>query len=194
MTVDPAQLNWSHTLRRRGACVLAPFGLLWGLVASSGLPPSGQWPGRAVAVLLTVGVLALVLKPTRGGRDERVRRQPGDWQKRVGLVNLAELAAIVLVVLAFAGAGVPQLVPPVVCLVVGLHFVPLARLFDQPEYRSTAGGLALGGLAGLAVLAVGPSQEASRVVVGAIAAGTLWATSVRLSRRGLGSASGPTLR
>jgi hypothetical protein len=72
-------------------------------------------------------------------------------------------------------------VPTVVGLVVGVHFVPLARLFDQPEYRVTAAGLVGGGVLGLAALALGAGPETSRVLVGSVAAVTLWATSLWLA-------------
>jgi hypothetical protein len=185
VTVEATEVDWSRTLRRRGALVLAPFALLWALVAISGLPAGSLWAARVVASVITVAALfLLVLTPSGAGARERVRHQPDGWHKRVGVVNLAEFAAIVLTVVIFAATGVPELVPPIVCLIVGLHFVPLARLFDQPEYRGTAIGLGLGAFAGLAVLALGPSQEVSRIVVGAFAACTLWATSARLSMCG----------
>lgn len=78
---------------------------------------------------------------------------------------------------------VSELVPPVVCLIVGLHFFPLARLFDQPQHTWTATGLCLAAGAGLVILAVGAGPEASRVVIGLVAAGTLWVTSARLALR-----------
>jgi len=185
MTVEATEVVWSRTLRRRGALVLAPFALLWSLVAVSGLPAGSLWAARLTSALITVAVLALLVPvPAGAGAQERRRDQPDGWRKRVGLVNLAEFATIVLAVMVLAATGAPQLVPPTVALVVGLHFVPLARLFDQPEYRQTATGLLVGAVAGFAVLALGPSQEASRIVVGVFAAGTLWATSVRLSLRG----------
>ena len=185
VTVEATEVDWSRILRRRGALVLAPFALLWSLVAISGLPAGSLWAARVAAAVITVATLFLVvLAPSGAGAQERVRHQPDGWHKQVGIVNLAEFAAIVLTVAIFAATGIPQLVPPIVCLIVGLHFVPLARLFDQPEYRDTAIGLVLGAVAGLAVLTLGPSQEVSRIVVGAFAACTLWATSARLSVRG----------
>ena len=185
MTVERTEAAWSRILRRRGALVLAPFALLWSLVAISGLPTGLVWAARGAAAVITVASMCLfALAPAWAGTRERVRHQPDGWLRGVGLVNLAEVVAIVLAVVIFAAIGVPELVPPIVCLFVGLHFVPLAGLFDQPEYRGTAIGLVCGAASGLAVLAVGPSPEVSRIVVGVVAACTLWATSARLSVRG----------
>jgi hypothetical protein len=190
MTVGTSPVDLSRALRRRGAVVVALFALLWALVAASGLPSGVAAPVRVVAALASGAALGLVIAGSRGRRQapspERVRRQPEGWHRRVGVVNLLEAVAIALTVVVCVAADVPQLVPPVVSLVVGVHFVPLARLFDQPEYRLTAAGLVGGAVLGLAGLAIGP--EASRVLVGSVAAGTLWATSLWLSvpRRALG--------
>ena len=161
--------------------MLAPFALLWSLVAISGLPASWVWPTRVAAVAITAAVL---FAPGRTGTRERVRHQPDGWLTRVGLVNLAEVGAIAVAVVIFAATGVPEFVPPIACLIVGLHFLPLKRLFDQPEYRGTAIGLICGAALGLAVLTLGSAPELSRIVVGAVAASTLWITSARLSVRG----------
>ncbi|WP_219417445.1 DUF7010 family protein [Pseudonocardia nigra] len=77
----------------------------------------------------------------------------------------------------------PELAPPVVALIVGLHFFPLARLFDQPQYTWTAVGLCVAAVAGLVVLVTGPSPEVSRLAVGLGAAGTLLATAWHLALR-----------
>ena len=97
---------------------------------------------------------------------------------------LWSLAAIAGTVAVLVVADLPQLVAPVVCAIVGIHFLPLARLFDQQEYRSTATGLLVGAIGGLVIALFGPSDETSRVVVGACAAATLWVTSVLLSQGG----------
>ncbi|HET7414552.1 MAG TPA: hypothetical protein VFI97_02505 [Arthrobacter sp.] len=68
-------------------------------------------------------------------------------------------------------------------MIVGLHFFPLARLFDQPQYLWTAAGGCAAGIAGLLVLLAGDGLEASRAVVGLGAAATLWLTAVRLTLR-----------
>lgn len=183
MTTNDVRSTHSRDLRRRGAVVLAVFALLWGAVAASGLPAGAAWTVRVVAVLTSAVLVATALR-SGGSRPERSRRQPEGWHRWVGIVNLGQFVVIALVVVASLAAGVPQLVPPVVCLVVGLHFFPLARLFDQPQYTWTAVGLCAAAAAGLAVLVVGPGQEVSRVVIGSVAALTLWGTSAWLSLRG----------
>lgn len=164
--------------------MLAPFALLWALMGSASLPSGSSRIAMPAAVVLAAAAVVLALVRRTG--PERERRQPEGWHERVGLVNLGELAAIFVTVTVCSAFGRPQLVPPVVCLVVAVHFVPLARLFDQPEYRGTAAGLAAASVAGLAALALGSSAETSRLLVGAVAALTLWVTSLLLSLRPTG--------
>lgn len=183
MTLNAAQQELSRSLRQRGALILALFSLLWAAVGASGLPSTAAWVVRIAAVLISAGALMLTFRPGGAETPERARQQPEGWHRRVGVVNLVQFVAIALAVVALLAVGAPQLVPPAVCMIVGVHFFPLALLFDQPQYRWTGAGLCLAAGAGLAIVSIGPGQETSRVVIGLVAAGTLWATSVRLALR-----------
>lgn len=177
----PAQ-ELSRSLRRRGAIVLALFAMLWAVVGRSGLSA-----GTTVALVGALAVTALAvfaaLRPAEADR-ERVRTQPANWHRQVGVVNLTQFVAIGVVVAVFVSLGLPSLVPPLVCLVVGAHFFPLTMLFDQPEYRILGATLSLIAAAGLVLLAIGASAETSRLVTGFGAAIALWAVSLRLGIRG----------
>jgi hypothetical protein len=168
---------------RRGVLVLALFALAWALVGASGLPTGAAWALRIVAVMLVAAAIAAAYRPAAVGAVERERRLPGGWRRRVGIVNVTQFVVIALVVVVFIAAGRPEFVPPVVCLVVGVHFFPLARLFDQPQYTWTASGLCLVACAGLLVLVTGPGPAPSRVVVGIGATATLLATAGHLAAR-----------
>lgn len=142
---------------------------------------AAAWAVRGVAVVVSVALMVVANRPGGGGSPERARRQPEGWYRRVGQVNLFQFVVIAAIVVVCLLTDVPQLVAPLVCLVVGLHFFPLTGLFDQPEYRATAIGLCVAAVLALLVLAVGPGAEAARLVVGTLAALTLWGTAVRLS-------------
>ncbi|RJK98193.1 hypothetical protein [Vallicoccus soli] len=165
----------------RAAFVLGPFGLLWGMVAASGAGGAAaalRVAAVVAAVLVVAGAVALARR-----RPPRPRSLPEGWHRRVGLVNAGQFVVIALVVVGCLVADAPQLVPPLVCLVVGVHFVPLARDFAQPEYRATAAGLCAAAVAGLVLLAA-VDAEASRLVVGAVAALVLWGSALRVASRG----------
>ncbi|WP_051441992.1 hypothetical protein [Arthrobacter sp. H14] len=183
ITVDTAARERSRVMRRRGVVVLALFAVLWAAVGASGLTAGTAGMVRIAAVIPSIAIVLLAYHPGSAELPERQRYQPQGWYRHVGIVNLVQAAAIAVTVLGFIAADVPQLVPPVVSLIVGLHFLPLARLFDQPQYRWTGAGLSAASVAGLLILAVGPGAEASRIVAGFAAAATLWATSARLALR-----------
>lgn len=112
---------------------------------------------------------------------DRRRHLPPRWRRGVGLVNGIQTVAIVATVAGLVAAGAPQFVMPVVCLIVGVHFLPLRRLFDQPQYRWTGVALIVVAVAGLGGLG---DPALSRGIVGLGAAATLWATAAHLAVRG----------
>jgi len=173
----------SRSLWRRGVAILAFFGAAWGMVGASGLPTVPAWGLRIAAVLLAVGALVAAGRPAPAGHVLRERHLPAGWRRTVGLVNGGQFVGIALVVAVFLALGHPELVPPVVCLVVGAHFFPLARLFDQPQYTWTAAGLCVVAGAGLLVLLAGPGAAPSRVVIGVGAAVVLLGTGWHLALR-----------
>ncbi|MFF8838836.1 DUF7010 family protein [Streptomyces sp. NPDC015130] len=183
-TTDAECLALTRGLRRRGAIVLAVFGLVWALAGGSGVTagPVAVAVG-VVAAAVAGGAVVVAFRGTRGP-VHRLVRLPEKWNRGVGLVNGAELLAIFAVIAASNASGHPEFVPAGICLVVGLHFFPLARLFDQPQYIWTAVSLTAVSLLGLAVLATGATAETVRAVVGLGAALALWASSFHVALRG----------
>lgn len=71
-----------------------------------------------------------------------------------------------------------ELIPALVCLVVGVHFFPLARLFDVPRYRLTGSALVIVAAATLiTMLPLDLSAATGRAAASFGAALVLWATS-----------------
>ncbi|MFD5748440.1 hypothetical protein [Streptomyces sp. NPDC127033] len=156
---------------KSGVGFLALFGLGWWSLATSAF----DGPARLVAVVagcaVTVGLMLAarrILPASAGGPF------PADRRRRFHQINGLQWLLIVVIALVCARAGVPVLVPPLVAMVVGLHFLPLAAAFEQPRLRVPAALLVAAGAAGLAVwLADGP-DETVRLAVGLIAAFSLW--------------------
>ncbi|MBD0842235.1 hypothetical protein ICC28_26580 [Streptomyces sp. TRM68416] len=65
-----------------------------------------------------------------------------------------------------------------------MHFFPLARLYDQWQYRWTAVLLTVVAVVGLVLHAVGRSDESVRVVVGLASAAVLWGSAYHVALRG----------
>lgn len=154
--------------RASGMLVLGWFGLAW---AGWGL--SGGFPAAVEAPVLTVAGLvfaALIVRAVLMFRQARTL-PPGDPETgraagraigwRFGLIVAAEFIGLFVIARILALTGLTQLIPAIVCLGVGVHFFPLARLFAVPVYGWTGAALCA-----IAVLTV--------VLAPLLAAPTLW--------------------
>lgn len=160
------------------------FGLAWAVVAAIGLTSAG--PARVVAgagaVVLAVGVATAALR-SRPARTVRRGRTTGNPGRDFGWVNLAQTVLIVAAVVGLVRAGHPVLIAPVTCVVVGLHFLPLARIFGiVPLYLWTGTILIVIAAVGFVLVAAGVSTGAVLAAVGLPAAVILWGTSLQLPR------------
>jgi len=101
-------------------------------------------------------------------------------QRRFTVVIAAETVAIIAAGNILARSGHSRWIPAVICALVGLHFIPLARLFSIPLYYATATALCL--VAG-ATMILGASHGPTglwQLLPGFGAALVLWATSAGL--------------
>jgi hypothetical protein len=163
---------------RSGVVFYAFFGLGWLL---AGL---GHFGGAATGVAGTLGLvvaLSLVVAARRqsaqqaDGTDEPL---PPETRRRFVQVNAVQWFLIVAAAVGCSAAGVPELTMPLVAVVVGLHFLPLARVFG--ESRLVVPGLVLTalGVAGLLAWAADASRGTVYTLVGVGAALTLWSTAL----------------
>lgn len=185
-SADDECLELTRQLRRRGTVVLSVFALLWAFTGASGTGAATDVVPvtvEAAAVLVTAAAIRLGLRKD-AAPSPRTVRLPANWARGVGLVNAAEVAAIVAVIAATVGSGRPRVLPAAVALVVGLHFFPLARLYDQRQYRWTGALLSAVAAVGFVLTAAGLPAEILRVVVGLGCALVLWATAYHLALKG----------
>lgn len=180
---ERASAELDRDLRRRGAIILSLFALIWAI----GVPGVESMVGTLAVIVMSLaitgGTVLMALRGDPSRTTSRSRLVPSDWQRRYNLVGLAEAVTIGLAIAVLVLMGLPVLIPPAVCLVVGIHFFPLARIFDQPQYWWTGVGLCIIAVLGVTTMALG-SDDASRAVVGYGAAAILWATSVHLAFSG----------
>ena len=171
-----------QAMRRRGALVLSGFAMIW---AAAGISALGSAPLVPMLWLTAVAVtmLSVVLALRRGTASApgRPRRMPDGWRRRLGLVNLLQAAGIGLTIALLVAIGRQTLIPAAVCAIVGIHFFPLARIFDESLYAWTGALLGAVSVAGATALAIADGM-ASQAVVGLGAAAVLWATALCLSR------------
>lgn len=183
---DAECLALTRVLRRRGVLVLSVFALLWAAAAASGTGSATDVVPlcmEVAALLLTAAAIHLGYR--KGATPSpRTVNLPAHWARGVGIVNTVELLAVFAVIAASNAAGRPEVVPAGIALVVGLHFFPLARLYDQWQYRWTASLLTAVAVTGFVLVAAGLASETVRVVVGLGSALVLWASSYHLALRG----------
>ncbi|MCP8711079.1 hypothetical protein QWL27_01545 [Streptomyces thermocarboxydus] len=183
---DAECLALTRQLRRRGTVVLSVFALVWAFAGASGTgAATDAVPVAVEAVALVITAVALYLGLRKDARPSpRTVDLPANWARGVGLVNGVELLAIVAVIAAANASGHPEYVPAGIALVVGLHFFPLARLYDQWQYRWTGALLTAVAVVGAVLVLAGLSAESVRAVVGLACAAVLWASACHLAVRG----------
>ncbi|MET9761542.1 hypothetical protein ABZ016_21175 [Streptomyces sp. NPDC006372] len=183
---DAECLALTRALRRRGTVVLSVFALVWAVAAASGTGSATDAAPLGIevtAVVLTAVAIHLGYRKD-AAPSPRTVSLPENWARGVGIVNTVELVAILAVIAASNASGRPTVVPAAIALVVGLHFFPLARLYDQWQYRWTATLLTAVAVIGLALAAAGFASETVRAVVGLGSATVLWGTAYHLAIRG----------
>ncbi|MER6184140.1 hypothetical protein [Streptomyces sp. NPDC001652] len=156
---------------RSGVGFLALFGLGWWLLGSS------AFDGLTRLVVIAVGcavTVALMLAARRFLPASAGGPFPVDRRRRFNQINGLQWLLILVIVAVCRHLGVPVLVPPLVAIVVGLHFLPLAAVFEQPRLRIPAALLIASGAAGMTVWLTDVPDETVRLVVGLTSGLSLW--------------------
>jgi len=177
VTPDPALAG-----RAIGAMFFAAFGGAW----------IGLWAWRSfearAAALAAVAAATSCLFAFVYGRFRRHRpalgREPASAADRrrdrwFHAINAGQWIAILVAGNVLANIGLSAWVIPAAMFIVGLHFLPLARLFRNPPHYVTGGALML---LAAAYPFVAPSGAGSPI--GALGAGAvLWASALWAVRR-----------
>ena len=158
-----------------GAVIMGFFGALF---ASLTLLLQWRWSGPVVA-LPFVGFALIAIAAALAMRlpGEGFVRPEGSGRVMMWS-SIGEGIALFAVNQIAIGLGRADLVLPAMALVVGLHFVPIARWAPFPPLYVLAAAIVLGGLAGLAL-----PQPAGGAASGFTAAAALAAASVAAIRR-----------
>jgi hypothetical protein len=128
-----------------GAAIMFVFGIVWLLVGLSGgrFSPALVRVGLAVVGFgLAIGIAAHAVRAGRVARNASpatteqaaIGRQIG---RRFGRINAMQWGAIVPAIVVLNLVHRTELIAPAIAIIVGLHFFPLARLFQRPSYYAT---------------------------------------------------------
>ncbi len=169
-----------HAPRFQGIILLVFLGGIWLFIGLMGLKLPWVW------ILLACSIVSIVLLWLsthwfRGAPHPPpqilVRRKLGFMH-----INILQSAAIFLGIFSLIRLGYPQYIPGVLCAIVGFHFLALAPIFRQSEFKKTGASLLI--ISGLGVLAtlLGSDKPISLIAIPAGLA--LWITAVIISHRG----------
>jgi hypothetical protein len=176
-----------------GIFFLTFFGAIWGLAGTAFLHGIVRISalvliGHVTLVFLSVGGMLLryarSLPQTVMPEEATTGKRIGIW---FGIVFGAEAVLIALASTLLSTFRADHFIAPVVALIVGLHFLPLAGLFSVRMYYLTGALLCLLALIAIVALLLGvqladPSPDSWSLFVSVGAALTLWLTLLSLSR------------
>jgi hypothetical protein len=177
MTSNPQSVRRDSAKASRaiGAMFFSVFGGFW-----LGLWADDQYPGFVALLLVASGTAALLaasyrvykthasaLEAIAGTPERRRSSRLFNW------INASQWVVIFLVAFALSRTGNSRWILPAIILIVGLHFVPLARLLDYPPHYVTGAALIL-----LAFVYPLAARNGPENAVGALGAGlVLWASA-----------------
>ena len=160
-----------------GAVILGIFAVVWWIV---GLRTAGHGLATVwVVPVLASLALAAAVTPLRGATGPVDDADEARRNRLVMQWSAAEGVAIVIAINVLVSVGHREAFVPVVALIVGAHFIPLARGLPAPAYYVTAAALVALGLVGLAM----PGRAEGITLVSAGAAVILWITAAIVLRR-----------
>ncbi|MER7836256.1 hypothetical protein ABTY98_10160 [Streptomyces sp. NPDC096040] len=167
---------------------MSVFASMWEMLGVSGLIPRVSAPAVlcTVALAAAAAVTAMTLTIRFGALPGRrpVRRVAPNSFRVFGQVNIGQSVAVVAAILILGRLDLWLYVPAAVCMIVGLHFLPLAWSFAQPQYWWTGALLMALALTASLTLAGGVDAAHVRVLLGFGAAAVLWATALHVARHG----------
>jgi hypothetical protein len=171
---DPARAFGSAV----GTIFLSLFGAAWIILPliNRNSAPALYVPPVSITLLLLWRAGILLRRTAAAARsqmDPGYRRKIG---RVFGIVNAVQWTLVFLATTLLPRFGLGWLIVPAIVIIVGLHFFPLARLFDLHLYYAT--GIALVGWAVVIALA---SRTTLVPMITAVGTGTLlWVTAAIL--------------
>jgi hypothetical protein len=198
----------THTVQRRelprpaargiasGIFFLTFFGAFWGFISAAFMSGTFQIVAFILVGLVTLAFFGLGIMILRYARSLPKTLSPEDAAvgKKIslwfGIVFGLEMILIALANIVLSYFQVRSFIAPVTALIVGIHFLPLARLFRVSVYYITGALLSLLALIALAALLLGlpiggPSPYNWSLLVGIGTTLVLWLTLLNSARLGL---------
>jgi hypothetical protein len=155
-----------------GVIIMGVFAAIWWLV---GVRASGHASTLTYGIPLVV--TGLIVIAALRGRERFEQASPEEEARRGRLVGIAsggEGLAIFLAMIVLGNLGLSDYAAPVIAIIVGLHFMPLARWMPARLYYCTGALLIVLGVCGFAI----QRPDLRLLIVSLGAASILWLTSI----------------
>lgn len=165
----------SYSARAKGAMFFAIFGTAW-LALWNQRAMQGNWLGYLL--IAACGLALLVLAMLRQRQYQAFA--PGDnpasrkLARVFHLINAAQWVIILVAGNVLANLGYADWVVPVAMLVIGLHFLPLSRLFNAPGHFWLGLLMSLFAIAYPFLLSGGPADPYGCMGAGLLLWGYAW--------------------
>jgi hypothetical protein len=164
-----------------GAAILTLFGGFWFIVTLVFQPERPAWTIPAAVVTTFVLLVVCVMRWAASakmldGHDPAAAAKGKRAGVAFGIVFGLEGGLIALVSVLLGRTGLGDWIPVAVGLIVSVHFLPLACVFEMPVYYWTGGLSILGILVCLLIHEVGLRL----LCVGLVMGTTLWSTTLLL--------------
>lgn len=193
MNEHATQAVTPSALRGRGIglVVCAIFAALWANWARSlltGSPAAYVWAAAVIVAVFSGALLLAGVSMIRRGRRLSQATGIGDttpraMRKKFIWVLIGEIVALNIAAYFLIGHHMAQYLAPAVAVVVGLHFLPLAKIFRSPHLVATAAVMTLAGILAAVAMATGSPAPTANVIVDLACAATLWGTGFATWRR-----------
>lgn len=177
--------------RAYGVMFFAGFGSLWMLIGLAAMHLLNWATGALVVAVLLALVLPAMCLERRAQAGRPAVREDAEHrrvQRTFHRINGAQYVAIPLVIAGMNLLHRPEWIAPGIAIVVGLHLLPLARLFRNPANSVTGAALIAYGLFSMAVLPRAEAPSLGALGAAAILLGsatyTLLASRATLAARG----------
>ncbi|MGH8183554.1 MAG: hypothetical protein ACREPH_07840 [Rhodanobacteraceae bacterium] len=177
--------------RGTGLIVCAIFAALWANWARPllmGSPADWMWAAAAIVAVVSGALLLAGVSMIRRGRRLSQVTGTGDTAPRrmrsgFKLVLIAEIVALNIAAYFLISHHMAQYLAPAIAVVVGLHFLPLAKIFRAPHFFATAVVMTLAGVLAAVAMATGSPVVTANGIVDLVCAAALWGTGFATWRR-----------
>lgn len=171
----------TQALRSRalGIIVAASFGAFWATTGLNAWRGTFTLPGFVVTMLVLIACIVAAVRLMRLARCSGLTDAPASDRRRTRrrflLIFIGEIVAMNIAAWWLVPQHIAYLMP-VIAIIVGMHFFPLAPLFRAPHYRVTATVMSVAGALGVIAMVLGANGANCNALVCLTCALTLWAS------------------